>query len=330
MSRIMRIDRRSFLALGAGAAAAGALATPAIAQSRQRLTIATGGTGGVFFPYGGGLARVLTEKMPNTQATGQVTGGSVDNVKLIHAGDADIGFSTLDSAYDGMMGEGAYAKEGKQDVAILAVLYDSFLHIVADARIAELTSVAAMKGRRISVGSAGSSTESIADRVLQAGGLNHMRDITRDNLGVAESAGALKDGKIAAFFWIGGVPTAAVRDLASSGQPGLRFIPTGKELAELDKRFPGQYRPFNLPANAYQGQAEPLQGLGVANVLIVSSKAPAPLVTGMLTAMFDNLEQIQAIHPEARRLSLQAAAAKTAVPLHPAAVAFYKARGVQL
>lgn len=321
------IDRRTVLGIGA-AAASSVLAAPALAQARQRLTIATGGTGGVFFPYGGGLARILTEKMSNTQATGQVTGGSVDNVKLLHQGDADIGFSTLDSAYDGMMGQGAYQRDGRQDVRVLAVLYDSFLHIVADGRIAELTNVAAMRGRRISVGSAGSSTESIADRVLQAAGLNHMRDITRDNLGVAESAGALKDGKVAAFFWIGGIPTAAVRDLATSGSPPLRFIPTPNELAQLERQFPGQYRSFNLAANSYAGQADAVQGLGVANVLLVAANARPQLVTQVLTTIFDNLSDVHAIHPEARRLTLQGAAAKTAVPFHPAAEAFYRARGV--
>lgn len=328
--RKLTVHRRALLGLGAGAAASTVLGTPAIAQSRQRLTVATGGTGGVFFVYGGGLARVLTEKMPNTQATGQVTGGSVDNVKLLGQGDADIGFSTLDSAYDGLNGLGAYQRDGKQDVRVLAVLYDSFLHVVADARIGELTNIAAMRGRRISIGSAGSSTESIADRVLEAAGLNPQRDITRDNLGVAESAGALKDGKVAAFFWIGGVPTAAVRDLATSGQPPLRFIPTPSEFAALDRRWPNLYRKFNLPANAYTGQTEASEGLGVANVLLVPANARPQLVTQILTTMFDNLTEVQGVHPEARRLSLQSAAAKTAVPFHPAAEAFYRSRGVQM
>jgi uncharacterized protein len=185
-----------------------------------------------------------------------------------------------------------------------------------------------MRGRRISVGSAGSSTESIADRVIAAAGLNHMRDITRDNLGVAESANALKDGKVAAFFWIGGVPTAAVRDLATSGSPALRFIPTPTENAALERQFPGLYRPFTLPANAYTGQAEAVQGLGVANVLLVAGNARPQLVTQMLETMFGHLADVQAIHPEARRLTLQGAAARTAVPFHPAAEAFYRARGV--
>jgi TRAP transporter TAXI family solute receptor len=225
-----------------------------------------------------------------------------------------------------MNGLGAYQRDGKLDVRVLAVLYDSFLHVVGAQGSA--TNVASLRGKRVSVGSAGSSTESIADRVLEAAGLNPRTDITRDNLSVAESVGALKDGKVAAFFWIGGVPTAAVRDLATSGQPPLVFLPTNDELARMERQWPGLYRPFNLPANAYAGQAAAVSGLGVANVLVVSSKARPETITTVLDGIFNNLEQVQAIHPEARRLTLQAAAARTAVPFHPAAEAFFRARGV--
>jgi hypothetical protein len=320
------VSRRGVLAGGVALGAAASLGAPALAQSRQRLTIVTGGTGGVFYPYGGGIARILSERVPNMQATSQVTGGSVDNCKLVASGDADIGFSTLDSAFDAMNGLGAYQRDGKLDVRVLAVLYDSFLHVVGAQGSA--TNVASLRGKRVSVGSAGSSTESIADRVLEAAGLNPRTDITRDNLSVAESVGALKDGKVAAFFWIGGVPTAAVRDLATSGQPPLVFLPTNDELARMERQWPGLYRPFNLPANAYAGQAAAVSGLGVANVLVVSSKARPETITTVLDGIFNNLEQVQAIHPEARRLTLQAAAARTAVPFHPAAEAFFRARGV--
>lgn len=319
------ISRRGVVAGGLALGAAG-LAMPALAQSKTRLTIVTGGTGGVFYPYGGGLAKILSEKVPNMQATAQVTGGSVDNCKLVHAGDADIGFSTLDSAYDAMSGIGAYAKDGKQDVRILAVLYDSFLHVVA-AQGANVPSIASLKGKRVSVGSAGSSTESIADRMLEASGLNPMKDVTRDNLSVAESAGALKDGKIAAFFWIGGIPTAAVRDLATSGQPAISFIPAGEEYLKLEKAYPGQYRPSTLPKGSYAGQAADVPGLGVANVLVVGAKTKPEVITSVLDGIFANLDEVQKIHPEARRLNLQGAAVKTAVPFHPAAEAFFKAKG---
>lgn len=313
--------------LGAASLLFAALGAPAHAQDRRRIVIVTGGTGGVFYPYGGGLAKILSEKVPNVQASAQVTGGSVDNVKLLHSGDAEIGLSTLDSAYDGLKGDAAYKSEGKQDVRVLAVLYDSFLHVVAS-QASGIAKVADIKGKRVSVGSAGSSTESIADRVIAASGLDPMKDITRDNLGVGESAGALKDGKVAVFFWIGGVPTSAVRELAVSGQPSIRFVDTSKELAQLERQFPGLYRPFNLPQTAYAGMPEAVAGLGVANVLLVSAKAKDDMVTMVLNGIFNNLEEVQKVHPEARRLTLQSAASKTAVPFHPAAERFYKSKGV--
>ena len=318
------LNRRA--ALVAGTALLG-LGAPALAQARRGLTVATGGTGGVYFVYGGGLARVLTEKVPNVQATSQVTGGSVDNINLLSAGDADIGFSTLDSVVDALNGVGAYARGGKREVRIIAVLYDNVLHAVATPAI---NSVAEMKGKRIGVGSAGSSTEGWADRTLEAAGLNPKTDIIRDNLGVAESANALADGKIAGFFWGGGVPTAAIRDLAQSGRTAFKLLDTSKELVEMNKKYPGLYRESIMPPNSYQGQTQAVSGIGVANVMLVDAKAPNDLVTLILEGIFNNLTDMQAIHPEARKLTLQSAAVKMAAPFHPAAEAFYKARGVSI
>lgn len=318
----MALTRRTLLLSAAAAALA-----PAFAQARRRLVIVTGGTGGVFYPYGGGLAKVLTDTMPNTQATAQVTGGSVDNVKLLAEGEADIGFSTLDSAYDGFTGSGAYAGDGPQNIRLIARLYDSFLHVIAN-DASGIDSIAAMKGKRISVGSAGSSTESIADRMLSAAGLDPMADVTRDNLSVAESAGALADGKIDAFFWIGGLPTAAVKDLAAAGQTKLRFIGTATEMTVMRTRYPDLYLDLTMPAGTYAGQDADVSGLGVANVLIVAGDADDAMVTDALTAIFDHLEQVHAIHPEAASLKLDAAYVAAKTPWHPAAIAFYAGRGV--
>ncbi|QCK88496.1 TAXI family TRAP transporter solute-binding subunit [Phreatobacter aquaticus] len=318
------ITRRTALIAGAGLATLG---SPALAQSRRRLTVATGGTGGVYFVYGGGLARVLTEKLPNTQVTAQVTGGSVDNINLVTSGDADLGFSTLDSVVDALNGVAAYTQGGKRDVKVVAVLYDNVMHVVGQP---SLNSIADMKGKRIGVGSAGSSTEGWADRMLEAAGLNPKTDITRDNLGVAECANALADGKIAGFFWGGGVPTAAVRDLAQGGRTPMKLLNSDKELVALDRKYPGLYRSSVMPPNSYAGQTQPVSGVGVANVMVVDGKAPAALVTMMLEGIFNNLTDMQAIHPEARKLNLQSAATKTAVAFHPAAEAFYKARGVAM
>jgi TRAP transporter TAXI family solute receptor len=308
------------------AVAALALAGSAIAADKLRLSIATGGTGGVYYPYGGGLARVLSQHVKGMQVTAEVTGGSVDNVKLVAAGDADIGFSTIDSALDGTKGEGAYKDTGPQKVAAIALMYDSFVHIIASEK-SKIVKVADMKGKRISVGSAGSSTEAIADRLLEAAGLNPMKDVTRDNLSVAESTAALKDGKIAAMFWIGGLPTSAVSDLVTTGNTKVVFVPAGDLMPKLEKKYPKLYRSFMLPKSVYAGVAADVPGVGVANLMFVSADMKAETVTKILSGIFDNIAEVQKIHPDAKTLTLKTASAATAIPFHPAATAFYKARG---
>jgi TRAP transporter TAXI family solute receptor len=298
---------------------------PGTAAEKLRLSIATGGTGGVYYPFGGGLARVLSKYAPNLQVTAEVTGGSVDNIKLIGAGDADIGLSTIDSAVDAVKGSSSYSDVGPQKIAAIALLYDSYVHVVARAG-AHIATVGDMKGKRISVGSAGSSTENIADRLLAAAGLDPKRAVTRENLSVAESAGAIKDGKIDAFFWIGGLPTSAVSDLAITGPSKIVFVATDRLKPKLDATYPGLYRLFTLPKATYAGVTKDIGGLGVANVLVVSSTMKAETVTTILKTIFDHLAEVQKIHPEGANLTLAGAAKRTALALHPAAAAFYAAR----
>ena len=322
-----QFSRRGLFALMGGAALVPLLGVPSGHAATRYIVIATGGTGGVFYPYGGGLAQLLSKKMPDMQATAEVTGGSVDNVKLLAKGDAEIGFSTVDSAYDGLKGQEVYKDVGPQKIATLATLYPSVLHVVAS-KASGIKTAADIRGKRASVGSAGSSTESIADRVMTAAGLDPVKDVTRDNLGVAESVGALKDGKVDVFFWIGGVPTAAVKDLVSTNANDVVFINTGDLAGALAEKYPGVYRPSTLKKGAYDGLDADLPVLGVDNVLLVPEAMDGALVKEILATIFDNLAEVAQIHPVAKQLKLETAAAKSAVPHHPAALEFYKSRGV--
>ncbi len=302
-------------------------ASAAMPTDKLRMVIGTGGTGGVFFPYGGGLARILTEKMPNAEATAEETGGSVDNMKLINGGEADIGMSTVDSAYDAVQGAGAYADTGAIPACTIAVLYTSFVHVVAS-EASGIVGVEDMKGKRISVGSAGSSTEGAADRVLEAAGLNPQSDITRDNLSVAESVAAMKDQKIDAFFWIGGLPTAAVTDLVSTPNLVVKFVPTAQYVDAIVAKYGPVYRAFDLPAGTYAGFDEAVPGIGIGNVLFVNANMPEEQVYTILTTLFDNLAEVQEIHPEAKKLALESSAVGSSIPFHPGAVRFYTEKGV--
>ncbi|MBV9791971.1 MAG: TAXI family TRAP transporter solute-binding subunit [Chloroflexi bacterium] len=306
--------------------------TPEAASSEapptpRRLVVGTGGTGGVFYPYGGGIARILTERLADTEATAEVTGGSVDNMKLIQAGDADLGLSTVDSAYDALQGQASYESTGKVPACTLAVLYPSFLHVIA-LESSGINSIADMKGKRVSVGSAGSSTEDAADRLIEAGGLNPQSDITRDNLSVAESVAAMKDQKIDAFFWIGGLPTSAVTDLVATPGLTVKFLPTAELVPQLSEKYGPVYTNFALPGGTYAGFDADIPGIGINNILFVNANMNEQLAYDILKTLFDNLEEVKGIHPEAQKLSLEAAVKGSSIPFHPGAIRFFQEKGV--
>ena len=290
------------------------------------LSIATGGTGGVYYPYGGGLAKVLNDSLPGIRASAEVTAASVDNLKLIRDGKADIAFALADTVADAVGGRGAF--EGSPAPAMgLAVLYANYTHLVTLAS-SGITSVDGLRGKTVSTGAPGSGTEVIAFRVLRAAGLAPDADVTRQGLGASESAGALKDGKIDAFFWSGGLPTAAVQDLAHSPGIALRMIPTGHLLPALQRDHGPLYFPLEVPADAYPGIGAPVPVVGVANLLVVHRDMPEQLAYDITRVLFEKQAELAGIHPEARKLSLDTATRGSPVDFHPGAARFYRERQV--
>jgi TRAP transporter TAXI family solute receptor len=289
------------------------------------LSIATGGTGGVYYPYGGGLAKLLTEHLPGVRATAEVTSASVDNLKLIRDGRADIAFVLTDTLADAVAGRGPFAGR-PVPAATLAVLYSNYTH-VATLAPSGIESIPDLRGRVVSTGSPGSGTEVIALRVLRAAGLDPERDVTRQGLGASESAEALKDGKIAAFFWSGGLPTAALQDLSHTPGVSLRLLPTADLLPALQRDYGPLYFRLEIPAAAYPGVQVPVPVVGVANALVVNQSMAEGLAYDITRLIFDRRQDLEAIHPEARNLSLKTAPTGSPAPLHPGAARLYRERG---
>ena len=289
------------------------------------LSIATGGTGGVYYPYGGGLAKVLNETLPGVRATAEVTAASVDNLKLVRDGKADLAFALADTLADAVAGRGAFAGQ-PVPAASLAVLYSNYTHVVTLAS-AGIASLPDLRGRVVSTGSPGSGTEVIARRLLRAAGLDPDRDVRRQALGVSESAGALKDGKVAAFFWSGGLPTAAIQDLAHTPGTAMRLIPTSSWLPALQREHGALYFPLEVPAGAYPGVDAPVPVVGVSNVLVVHRAMAEPLAYDITRVLFEKQPALASIHPEARNLSLDRAARGSPAEFHPGAIRLYRERG---
>src|SRR5207244_9201818 len=238
-----RLLRWAILGLALGASAA-------LAQT-ARISISTGGTGGVYYPLGGGMANILSKYVPGLQATAEVTGGSIDNLKLIATGKPYIAFSMADAGQDAYRGEDKF-KGAKVPLRTLMVLYPNRMHVVTIDGIG-ITKMADLRGKRISTGSPGSATEGMGFRVIEAAGLDKDRDMKRERLGVSESVNALKDRKIDAFFWVGGLPTAAVTDLANTPGIKIKLIDHAETVAAMNKKYGPLYIEDVIPKATYRG-----------------------------------------------------------------------------
>ncbi|MGQ0522256.1 MAG: TAXI family TRAP transporter solute-binding subunit [Betaproteobacteria bacterium] len=305
------------------------LVAGAQAQQQVRLSISTGGTGGVWYPMGGAMANVLSKHMANAVVTAEVTGGSVDNLRLLGNRKVELGFSMVDVAWEGMNGTGKF-KDGRIPVRTLAVVHPLVMHVVtAEGRGVEKMSD--LKGKRISTGSPGSGTEVMALRILEAHGINPDKDITRERLSVAEAANALKDRKIDAFMHAAGIPLPAVTDVAATPGIKVKLIDHAGGLEAMKKKYGPIYAAGKIPAGAYPGQDRENQTINVWGVLLVHETMSEQLVYNILKTFFERHQDIVTAHREAANMTVEnQTIGASAVPWHPGAVKYFAERGIKV
>jgi len=295
----------------------------------QNLSIATGGTGGVYYPMGGGLAAALSTSIPGMQATAEVTGGSVDNLKLVASGKPYVAFSMADAAQDALRGQDKF-KGNKVPLKTLMVLYPNRMHVVTIEGTG-VTKMADLKGKRVSTGSPGSATEVMGFRVIEAAGLDKDKDMKRERLGVAESVNALKDGKIDAFFWVGGLPTAAVTDLANTPGTTLKMVDHADMVPKMNEKYGELYIQDTIPMSVYKGMSTDNQQATVWNILVVHESMDDKTAYNIVKTIFDKRDDLIAVHKEAASFKLEnQKVSATPVPYHPGAVKYFAERGVTL
>ena len=304
-----------------------ALAGSAVAQTR--ISIATGGTGGVYYPLGGGLANVLSKYVPNMQATAEVTGASVDNMKLVGGGKAEVGFTMADTAWDAYQGLDKF-KDNKQAVRALVEFYPNLTHVVT-VEGKGIEKMADLKGKRISTGSPGSGTEVMAFRILEAYGIDNDKDVKRERLSVAESVNALKDGKIDALIWVGGIPTPAITDLAATPNTKIKLIDHADAVDKMRTKYGPLYVANKIAAKSYPGQEKDSTNLTVWNILVVNEKADEKVVYDITKTMFEKKAEIVAVHKDASYLSLDnQLTGGSPIPFHPGALKYFKEKGLKV
>ncbi|MFU8873775.1 TAXI family TRAP transporter solute-binding subunit [Micromonospora sp. SL4-19] len=275
-----------------------------------RIRIATGSPTAVYHAFGQSLATILNRELPGVRASVVVTAASAQNVRLVGSGEAELGFTQAD----------VLPPRSPEHPTVLAVarVYDDLLHLVTTAG-GPVHTLADLNGRRVSVGANGSGTEVTATRLLEVAQLGGDK-VLRKHLGLDDSMAALRDGRIDAFFFSGGLPVGGVAELA--GSMPVRMVDLGEWTEPLRSAYE-VYVTRDIPSSVYG--AEPVSTVANPNYLIVRADLPKALVREVTRLLMDRREELAAMHPAGGRMSPRSAIVTTPLPLHPGAADWYRA-----
>jgi TRAP transporter TAXI family solute receptor len=295
------------------------------AQAQEiKLILATGGTAGTYYPFGGAMAKIWNSKIPGMNVTAQSTGASAENVRLINKKEVELALvqsDTIDFAY--------HAKEAFKEkltkMSAIAVLYPEVIQIVVKGD-GPVKSFADLKGLKVGVGAPGSGTEANFRQLLDIYGMKK-EEVRVQFLSFSESAEQFKDRHIDAFIVTAGIPNAAIMDVAVMQSIRILSIQDAK-IAQLTKKYPF-LSPVVIPANTYKNQSSQVKTVAVAAVLIASSELKEDVVYKLTKALFENQPELAASHAKGKELSLKTAATGVSIPFHPGAIKYYKEKGVR-
>jgi len=289
------------------------------------ISIGTGGTGGIYYPYGGGVAEIWSKHVKGVRAVAEVTGASVENVKLAHKGETVVGEVMGDVAEAGFNGTGKL-KGKKHDIKTLAIMYPNLLQVVT-LKKSGITNIEQVKGKRISTGSPGSGTNFMAEAVFKA--LEIPLDSYKDSrLSFTESANALRDGTIEVGVWSVGPGTSSILDLATTHEIHIiAFTPEQtQKIIDSNKNYAG----VELTGGLYRGVDKAVPTIGVWNVMICQGALDTDLVYNLAKALFEHNDYLKKIHPSAAYTTPENAVKYSPIPLHPGTVKYLKEKGVAI
>ncbi|MDI5983278.1 TAXI family TRAP transporter solute-binding subunit [Halomonas sp. M4R5S39] len=301
------------------AVAASLIATAPLAAAQQ-LSIATGGTGGVYYPIGGGFAEIINEHLEGYEATAEVTGASVENMGLIMRGDADLALVLADTALQAYEGSGDFEGRQIENTRALASVYPNAVQLVTLAD-SDIESLADLEGKRVSVGAPGSGTELNARALLEANGISY-DDFTPQRLNFNETADAIRDGDIDAGFWSVGPPTSSILNLAATRD--IRLIGLSDEEVANARENEPVFASYELKAGMYEGMDEAVQTISIPNVLVVNADMDEELAYNLTKLLYERIDDLIAVHPAANDTTVEFTMGSTPVPLHPGAVRYYE------
>ena len=277
-----------------------------------KIRIATGSQTAVYYAFGTALAGLVEGEMPDADAEVMVTAASVENVRLVESGRAEIGFTQADILV-------TETEPPDDRVRALARVYEDLLHLVVP-RDSPIRTLRDLAGMRVSTGAAGSGTEITVGRLLEVAGLDHPDAIHRERWGLDQSAAGLHDGQIDAFFFSGGLPVKAIEELNSG--LGIRIVDLGEWVEPMRKAHSTVYVRRDVNDSVYDLPA--VSTLAVPNFLVVPTSMPEHTAYALTRILMERHEALARAHPAGERFDVRSAIGTMPVPLHPGAARYFR------
>ncbi|MEX0584860.1 MAG: TAXI family TRAP transporter solute-binding subunit [Natronospirillum sp.] len=306
---------------------AGVMLASASAQTPTTLTIATGGVGGVYYPIGVGLGGMIERHVEGYTGMAEVTGASVENMRLIAGQDSDMALALADTVVHAYSGQGVFADEPMTALRALGSVYPNAIQIVT-LEGSGIDSLQDLKGRRVSVGAEGSGTEVSARSLLQANGISYSDLGTAERLNFTETAEALRDGDIDVGFWSVGPPTSSITELAN--ERAISLLNLSEQEMERAIAAEPTLAPHRVLAGTYQGVNEQTLTLGTPNVLVVNQAMSEDLAYNLTKTLFERVRELRNVHSVANSTTPTFSVGATPIPMHPGAARYYEELGFSL
>ena len=317
------------IAVRAVLVAAGLAAGAALAQPKVNISIATGPTGGVYYPLGGGLANVLSRYVPGYAANAEATAGSVANIQLMAQKKSDLAFTMADAAWDGYKGKEKFSS-GAVPIRTLMVAYPNRMHVVT-VQGRGILKFADLKGKRVSTGAPNSATEVMAQRLLEAYGMDWNKDFRRERLTPEKSVDAIKDGRLDAVFFVAGIPVSSFTDLGATPGVKIKLVDHADAVEKMNAKYGPLYVKDTIPAKSYPGQEQVNDVATVQNLIIAREDMPADVAYNIVKTIFEKKDDLIAVHKEAASFDLKNQKKEASpLPYHPGAAKYFAEKGIKV
>ena len=295
----------------------------AFAAIPKFMTVGTGSTGGAYYPIGVAIAEVLTSKL-GTQATAEVTGGTLDNLRLINDGDCDLGIAQGNNMMDAFNGTGDYVDNAYENInAMFGGLSKGFFQVVVLDN-SPIQTMADLKGKKVCICPAGNAAIILADIVWGKYGFS-TNDIKTTYVAYDDGISQLEDGNVDAVYIQTAIPASAIQQLAAGGK-GYRLLSVDEAIAnELCEEY-GYFGYGTIASTVYDNMKEDVNTMYVSNMVAVRADLDEDLVYEMTKAIFENLDIIKSSHKAASGLSLENAV-RVSIPMHPGVERYFKEVG---